>query len=137
MVLWSLASSGAGIIFLALLFAFEARRGSRVASPIRDWLDSVADKSIVLWHTSMLYVGSGAARVGLHYLLHRVLRVCGRCLQWLYERVEYWRRRNRRIARTVQAARTETHLTAIVEHKHATALTEKQKIKLKAQRLEG
>jgi hypothetical protein len=85
----------------------------------------------------MLYTGSGAARVGWHYVLHKTLRGCGVFLQWLQAQVEYWRRRNRRIARTVQAARTESHLTAIAEHKHATALSEEEKVNLKEKTLAG
>lgn len=125
------------MIILALLFALENRRGRRFLLPVRQWLDRVTDRGIVLWHTALLYVGSGAGRVGLHYLVHRLLRACGLFLQWLYSRVEYWRRRNRRIARTVQAARTETHLTAIAEHKQSTALTEAEKINLKEKTLAG
>ncbi|HMA78438.1 MAG TPA: hypothetical protein VKP88_04905 [Candidatus Paceibacterota bacterium] len=131
------AISGAGVFSLALLFAFEQRRGQRLGEPGRAALDRLADRAIVGWHTLMLYIGSGAARVGLHYVMHRVLRTCAGLLAWLHERVEYWRRRNRRIARTVQAARTDSHLSAIAEHKHATALSDEEKTSLKEKTLAG
>ena len=126
-----------GVLLLALLFAVEDRHGRRFASSLRDLLDRAIDRGIVAWHTLMLYTGSGAGRVGLHYLLHRFLRGCGHVLQWLHDRVEYWRRRNRRIARTVQAVRTESHLSAIAEHKQTTALSEEEKLDLKEKTLAG
>jgi hypothetical protein len=137
MTVLTFAMSGVGIFFLALLFAIENRRQQRFAARTRTALDRLTDRIIVGWHTLMLYTGSGAGRVGLHYVMHRILRGCGALLEWLYRRVEYWRRRNRRIARTVQAARTESHLTAIAEHKHATALSEQEKTSLKEKSLAG
>ncbi|MAZ30005.1 hypothetical protein CL655_01850 [bacterium] len=132
-----IVGSGAGVVALALLFYVETARGRRFGEGVRRSLDAVVDWCIVRWHTLMLYIGSGAGRVGLHYLLHRLLRSCAAGLERLRTLVERLQRRNRRIARSVQAARTESHLTAIAEHKHATALSETEKAALKEKSLEG
>lgn len=134
---WTSIGSGASIAMLALLFSIERARGSRLAAPVRQRLDTITDWCIVRWHTIMLYIGSGAARVGLHYVLHRILRGTLYLLDALRSRTQRWQRRNRRIARTVQAARAESHLTAITQHKHATALSDSEKEALKEKSITG
>jgi hypothetical protein len=133
----TLLGSAVTALLLISLFAIEGRRGSRYMAGVRSWLDARVDSGIVLWHRAQLLIGSGAGRVGLHYLLHRILGWGVAGLEVARNRFEYWQRRNRRIARTVQAVRTETHLTAIAEHKHATALSEDEKTALKERSLEG
>jgi Mg2+/Co2+ transporter CorB len=76
-------------------------------------------------------------RVGLHLLIHRLLRLIMLVLRIIQSLLERWLRRNKEIARSVQVARTESHLSAIAEHKHSNALSEAEKQALKDRSLLG
>lgn len=132
-----LVGSSTGLLVLGLLFYVEERRGVRFAGRVRGFLDGVVDWCIVRWHTLLLYVGGGAGRVGFHFLVHHVLSVARAGSRWLEQQLVRLQRRNRRIVRSVQAARTESHLTAIKAHKHATALSEQEKQDLRDRTLQG
>ena len=136
-VLWILVGSSAGSFFLGLLFYLEERRDARVADRVRTRMDAGVDWLIVRWHTAMLYVGGGAGRVGFHFVLHHVFSLARAGARWLERQFIRLQRRNRRVVRSVQAAREESHLTAIAAHKHATALSEVEKNDLKNRTLEG
>lgn len=129
--------SGVSAFVLTLLFYIERVRGRRLGEGVRSWLDAMTDTATVRWHTMLLYTGQGSGRVGVHYLLHRCLGIAGSGTQALHGRIEGLKRRNRRVARSVQAARVESHLTAIAAHKHDTALSEEEKSELKERSLAG
>jgi len=129
--------SSLALMVLGLLFYIEDTRGVRFMAGLRRRADALVDWCVVRWHIVLLRIGDGTGRIGIHFLLHHLLRI-GRILShWLDEQLRILQRRNRRIARTLHAARTESHLTAIATHKHQTALSQEEKQKLKEQSLEG
>mgnify|MGYP007077406948 CR=1 FL=1 len=136
-ILWVLVGGSVGSVFLMLLFYVEERRGVRFLDSLRNRLDRATDWTIVRWHTLMLYLGGGAGRVGFHYAMHHLLGFARGVARQLEQQLVRLQRRNKRVVRSVQAARTESHLTAIAEHKHATALSEDEKKDLKERSLEG
>lgn len=82
------------------------------------------------WHP---YVGRGFVRLVLHYLAHGLLR---RILAGI-RRVERWieqlMRQNRLIAKSIDAEkRHNSHLQAIADHKAETALSEREKRRLRS-----
>lgn len=130
-------SSASALAVLWLLFFVEDRREQRFFERLRSWLDRGVDRCIILWHSSLLYVGGGAVRVWLHYAFHQILRVARFFLTKLTVWVERLQRRNRRVVRSVQTIRSETHLAEINAHRQATALTPEEKQALKERSLEG
>jgi hypothetical protein len=79
-----------------------------------------------------------------YYSIHSALRTVLTVLVQLYDRLELVFVRNRERAKVLRAERRahskqgeQSHLTAIREHKTATALTPAEKKKLKAKRLRG
>lgn len=126
-----LLGSVSSLIILIGLFTYEDRRGGRVLEKIRTALDKVVDAVVVRWHTVMLYIGGGAGRVWLHYGLHRMLGFFVAVLRHGEASISRLQKRNRKIVRTVQKTRTESHLSAIAAHREATALSETEKKKLK------
>ncbi len=130
---------GSGVVsaLLLLLFSLEAHRGRRFAPTLRHRLDRLTEHAIGWWQAHRIYLGGGAARIGLHYAVHYGLGLARYLVRSCEQKILSWQRRNRRIVRSVQAARRESHLTAIAEHKQIHALSEDEKKDLKERSLEG
>lgn len=129
-----LIGSTIALVIMTGVFRLEDRAGRLlVLSAVRQWFNECVEgvyKRITGWHP---YAGRGFVRLMLHYLVHtllkRVLRLVRRVEQWI-ERVM---RQNRQVAKSIDAGnRPQTHLEAIAEHKVETALTEREKRRLRA-----
>lgn len=128
--------SGSLMVAFGGLFFVESKRGDRlVLGGFRGWVDKVlvaihGALSKLHWH-----FGSGAVRLIIHFVLHRLLSSLVTFLNRIMDLVNSWRTKNRLAARSVRDAQEKTHLELIADHKTDTALTEKEKKKLKEKTL--
>lgn len=126
--------SAVALVFLAGVFRVEdARAGELILlGGVRRWFDRTirtATFKMATWHP---YLGQGFARLILHYLAHTVLDrllAVARALETWLERLLH---RNRQVAKKIDAEKRQTHLDMIAAHKAETALTERQKQKLRS-----
>lgn len=128
--------SGSLLAAFGSLFFFESKRGDRIVlGGFRGVLDRLllsvyAAVSKLHWH-----FGSGALRLIIHFFIHRLLSNLVRFLNLIVRLVGSWQKQNRMAARSVRDAQEKTHLELIADHKTHTALTEKEKKKLKEKTL--
>ena len=119
------------------VFRLEAQRGTRlVGAGWRGQLDRGLE--LVVQRTTHLgiHFGTGAVRLALHFVIHKALAIMLGGLRWFEKGVALMQQNNRRVAKTIRDEQRKTHLHVIAEHKESSALTEKQKQKLKAQAIE-
>lgn len=132
--LYILIGSALTLVILTGVFVLEDRSGKIVVfGGIRRWFNAALTALIARalgWHP---YVGRGFVRLILHYLAHGFLR---RILFGI-RRVEHWveqlMRQNRQVAKSIDAEkRHSSHLQAIADHKVETALSEREKRRLRS-----
>ncbi len=140
-VLWLLWSYLVGV---------ETERGSRVFLPrVRIFLDRLVSATARLVAGVVRYIDRHIIRLSWYYSLHSFLQAALRVVVSIYDYLESWFHQNRARARALRAERrtgrgespvavktSPTHLAEIAEHKEQTALTEKQKVKLRTKKLE-
>ena len=135
-----LASS---IFFLAglIVILIERKRSSRIVLPsVRSKLDEAiifVDREIRARYASVV---KRSLKLSWYYSLHTMLKAVMGILVHSYDTLELVVIKNRARAKQVRAesrvARADNHLTEIEKHKQETALTTKQKKKLRAEKLE-
>ncbi len=121
--------------------AIERRRRERVfLSEFRTRLDKLVvylDREIRARYARVL---KRSLKLSWYYSLHTMLRAVMGVLVHSYDRLELVVIKNRARAKQVRAesrvASTTNHLTEIEKHKQETALTTRQKKKLRAEKLE-
>lgn len=134
--LTTLLSSTVTLILLTGVFQFEDYRGRRwFLSGLRRRFDYlITGMSQALGHRHPF--GRGFLRLLFHYLAHTLLRRLLAGLRGIEHGVERLIRRNRRAAKALDTApklsEASTHLQQIAEHKVETALTEREKRRLRA-----
>lgn len=130
-------SSAACILALVILFSIEDRRRAVFLPRMRDTLDAVVI-SVTSWMSRLYrHLITGNVRIAFHYLLHRLLSL----MTFFFERGSHYferlKRRNRRIARTVQQEHLDSHLRIIAAHKKDSALSKAEQEALRQRTLEG
>lgn len=136
-LVWVITVSGSTLLLLTLLFWFEARRGRRLAIRLRDRLDWLVHMAGIGWHRFMLAIATRLSWVSAYGLVQYVLVGLKALIQSLEQYVAWLQKRNRRMNRSLRAARSETHLSAIAAHKQATALSDSEKATLREKTLAG
>lgn len=120
------------LVILAGVFRVEDRRERYLfLGVIRGRFDQWVAEQYLVHHRWSGHLGRGFFRLLFHYFIHGILDRLLRFVRWMEARVERLMRHNRQVAKTIGAEKRETHLTAIAAHKAETALTERQKQKLK------
>lgn len=128
----TLGVSGVLMGVFVMVSAIEDRRGRRFFEALRARLDTV-----VVWFKT--HITRMARRLHLntlmgvlHYLAHALLARLLQIMHWFEKKIEQAIMRNRSAARALrQHKNTDSHLSAIAEHKQATALSESDKQRLK------
>lgn len=143
---------GAGSLFIigtslflvyALVVSAERRRGRRfVLSRVRDWLDVSFSAIYEAVAAYVRRVVRHTIKLSWYYSIHKALRAVLTLLVAIYDRLELIFINNRERAKKLRAERRalseeKNHLTVIGEHKASTALTSKEKKKLKDKSLAG
>ncbi len=132
--LYILIGSTVTLVILTGVFRLEDRSGKIVVlGGVRRWFNGTLTALVARamgWHP---YVGRGFMRLILHYLAHGLLR---RILIGI-RRIEHWieqlMRQNRQVAKSIDAEkRHSSHLQAIADHKVETALSEREKRRLRS-----
>lgn len=134
-------------LLLSALVGREVRIGRRVVlAGVRAWLDSVILRVGHVVSVAIDYVDRHVIRLSWYYSLHSFLQAALRVVVSLYEYLERWFHHNRMRARALRAEKrgvkkprentADTHLSDLVEHKEATALSEREKQKLRTKKLE-
>jgi len=123
------------LVILTGVFRVEDARGRRLfLGRVRAFIDEVMLRWFGTHHVWVQHLGRGFFRLLFHYFAHGVLNQVLKLVHWLETKLEVLIRQNRQVAKAIGAEKRETHLTAIAEHKAQTALTEREKQKLKAYR---
>ncbi len=135
-----------GWLFLGSLFVFvisaflvsaEERRGQRLFLPrIRAYFDQGC-LAVVRF---VRHTVSNSLRLSWYYGLHSALRALLSVIVRTYDSLERVFTENRKRARALRLAQKEgppTHLSAIEDHKRATALSTSEKKRLRAKHLKG
>lgn len=135
---WLMGISLAVLVLLVILFAYEERSGERKILPgLREGLDKLLHKlHHKLTHIS-IHVGTGSFRLMVHFVIHKVLSFVVRILQWFENNLYSLLKRNRKVAKNIEAEQVKTHLHLIAEHKESSALSEDEKRKLKDKAIEA
>lgn len=128
-------------VFFAWLFSYEAARGRRSFLPsVRAKIDSFFDRLTLLLSAKLTYLGRHIIKLSWYYGIHKTLRLILAALVRAYDFLEGFFMRNRERARTIKlekrALQSDGHLGQVAEHKASTALTESQKKRLLAKKLE-
>jgi hypothetical protein len=126
--LYILIGSTITLVIMTGVFRLEDARGKLLffASVRRAFTRGITQmlERYIGWHP---YVGRGFFRLLLHYFAHGFLRRVLNGIRRLEERVERLMRQNRQVAKSIDAEKRQSHLTAIAEHKIETALSEREK----------
>jgi hypothetical protein len=142
---------GAGSVFLIsailfLLYAFVARqeliKGHRVVlAGVRESIDSLLGNVYEGLRSRFSRLYRLTIKLSWYYSIHSALRAVLTLLVRMYDRIELAFNNNRERAKLLRAEKKalvqKNHLTEIQEHKEATALTPREKKKLKDKTLKG
>lgn len=133
----------------ASLVSYEERKGGRVVLVgLRSRLDQLVLWVLAVGSAFIRYVDRHIIRLSWYYSLHSLLQAALKVVVSLYDYLEQWFHQNRKRARALRAERRAVKrgvvptttasalLTSIAAHKENTALTERQKQKLKSKKLE-
>ncbi|MBY0309552.1 hypothetical protein K2Q16_00165 [Patescibacteria group bacterium] len=137
-------------VALSVLVGIEEKRGMRIfLSGARAQGDRSVSTCATLLAKFLRYVDHHIVRLTWYYSLHSFLQAALRVVVSLYDYLEQRFHLNRKRARALRAERrgkrhlsgatasaTTSHLGAIAEYKESTALTDKEKQKLKTKKLE-
>lgn len=133
-----LCASGFTVVFLALLFRFEGRRGVRFGEHLRNHADVMVLKGIHYLHAVLHYAGRDFFRQIMHYLLHTLLRSLLDFMVHTEKSLRNAMRINKTLAkRAERESMTRSKLEEIALHKVESALTEEEKRMHKEKMLEG
>lgn len=127
-----LGSSLLMLLLLSFFYAYEDRRGGRVfLVGLRNLLDRLLSGLYHFLVRVSKAFGTSFLSLLLHYGAYRLLK---RILLWVKgfeHRLESMVRQNKAVAREYRAERERNHLDEIADHKYESALTEKQKDRLR------
>lgn len=134
------ASIGTFVVLL-MLVSYEQRRGQRlVGVSLRHWCDVQVDKVGVWLLTCLNHFVKYVVQLNWYYSIHSVLRMMLRVMVRFYTYFENVFERNRLRTKRLRAEKRTigalNHLHKMAEHKEDTALTPKQKQKLRHKKLE-
>ena len=120
------------LLFLSALFRIEDARGKRFLETVRNLLDRGCELIGKGTRRLRIWFGSGMIRLFFHYLAHKLLK-CGlamirTCERFFEKRLRYNRRKANQLSESIE----QSHLAAIAEHKRDTALSDREKQRLKA-----
>lgn len=126
------------VVFFALLFRFEGRRGVRFGEHLRIRADVMVLKSIHYFHSVLRYAGRDFIQQVMHYLLHTLLRSLLDFMVHTEKSLRNAMRINKTLAkRAERESMTRSKLEEIALHKVESALTENEKRIHKKKMLEG
>lgn len=137
-----------GWFVLSAVVGKEVRAGHRLFFPrLRHSLDTFVERFEKTVLLTVDYIDRHIIRLSWYYSLHSCLQAALRVVVSLYEYLEHWFHQNRLRARALRAERRgakrkaeepvgDQHLADLAVHKEAMALTQRQKQKLKNQKLE-
>lgn len=128
-------------LVLTVLLLVERKLGRRVfLAKLRGFLDKVIVKISGFLGHWLSYLGRHILQLAWHYGVHRFLRFILSFLVVTYDKLETIFLRNRDRAKMIKKEKKKIkkagHLGKIADHKVTTALTESQKKKLLAKKLE-
>jgi len=134
-------------VMFSLLVGAEERRGQRlVLSGVRARTDRAVEWTVALIASCVRYIDRHIIRLSWYYSLHSLLQAALRVVVSLYDYLEQRFHSNRKRARAIRAERraltrpaqseSSSMLTSVAEHKETTALSAKEKQKLKNKKLE-
>jgi len=126
------------VVFLSVLYRFEAERGIRFVAPLRARLDHVIIRLSRALATFGEHIGQDFLRQSAHYFFHTILVVVLHSLKQIESRVQVMIRSNRLLSRKARRERRERNkLDEIAEHKAAVALSPEEQREHKDRMLEG
>ena len=131
------------LFLLGYLFVIEEKIEHRLfLAQKRHALDKVIIKFIAFVHHKSIFFGRHIITLSWYYSLHILLKLILRFLAGLYFRVEKILQRNRLRTKALrrerhQSLQVDNHLIQIAEHQSETALTEREKTKIKNRALAG
>ena len=125
----------------ALLVSLEKRRGKRILlSSLRGFFDLVLVKISTFIRYWLNYIGRHIIKLSWYYSIHRFLQLVMTILVKAYDQLEVLFMRNRDTARLIKVERKKlkqgNHLEQVADHKEAVSLSEAEKKKLLAKKLE-
>ena len=128
-------------LLYAFLVSFENRRGKRVIlSGLRGFFDLVLVKISTFIKYWLNYIGRHIIKLSWYYSIHRFLQLVMTVLVKTYDRLEVLFMHNRDRARVIKVERKKmkngNHLNQVADHKEAVSLSESEKKKLLARKLE-
>ncbi|MFM2381760.1 MAG: hypothetical protein RLZZ76_527 [Candidatus Parcubacteria bacterium] len=119
------------LLLLTFVYVVEDIKGDRVFFlSLRDKLDAFFMRVLRKIELFMFSLSTGFVRILLHYGAHSILKRTLAFIKTLEVRVEELVRKNRRIAKSISAIRSKSHLGSLADHKDEVALTEKEKTDL-------
>ena len=133
-----LIASLAIVVVLALLFAFERRRGSRFFPRMRQELDHAVLRLVRTFRAGLRYVAVHVVRQVGHYSFHVILAGALALMKRGERAVRSVMQTNKTLAKTAERERaTRSKLEEIALHKIETTLSEKERAARKEQALNG
>ena len=136
--IFGIIASSIGVVWLVLLFNFEAKKGKRTFGAARDSLDRSLLRIENVYISSMQKASSGLSRQAVHFFFHTLLVGLLRLLRRCEEKIDVLLRSNRTLAkkaREVNAAKSK--LDEIAEHKASVALSDEERKRRREESLNG
>lgn len=126
------------VLFFAVLFRIEGKRGMRFGEHLRIRADFIILKATKYLHTALNYTGRDFIRQVVHYLFHTILRSVLEFTKRAEKGLRNMMRINKTLAkRAERESTTRTKLEEIALHKVETALTEDEKRVRREKELRG
>ncbi len=129
-------------LLYGLFVSLEKRRGRRfLLDRFREVLDNIVVAIATFFAKWYNYLSRYIIQLSWYYSIHKFLRFILTFLVKSYDKLELAFMNNKARARVLKnekrSFQNEGHLQKVAEHKVSTTLTDKQKERLKAQKLEG
>ena len=139
-MLTALSIFGGSVVVLALLivvYSIEDSKGERVfLRSFREMLDRGLIGLVFLARSGVTFFTHSFMRLLLHYGLHTILSRILNALRDMEKKVEELVRKNKRVAKAIQAAKSSrSHLHQVREHKEEVALSEEDKERLRSKNI--
>jgi hypothetical protein len=139
-MLTALSIFGGSVVVLALLiivYSLEDSKGERVfLRSFREALDSGLLWMMRKMRSLVTFFTHSFMRLLLHYGLHTILSRILNALRDMEKKVEELVRKNKRVAKAIQAAKSSrSHLHQVREHKEEVALSEEDKERLRSKNI--
>jgi hypothetical protein len=132
-----LATTGTLLAGWVVVLLIERSRGRRFAEPVRMHLDHIAVAIRGFFAAHMPVVNRYHMRQLFHYAIHQALSVVLFAIGTVERGVRRIVRFNRRRAEIAREPRSDSHLSHMLAHKEASALSEEEKTARKDAALRG